>query len=245
MFNNVFLIVIFAMQHEKPELMDLGLQSMHAMTVILRDFPQLATDFYKFMYSQILRETLAVMIDYRHVSGFKMQAMILHELLTAVDDDKIINPLSKLHTDQNQPHTSNSNKEFVCEYLSTNLLSQFRNMNKVQVEAFVIKLFNSINEWKTFKDTLRDLLISMKSYASQNDEFYAEEMQVSILVFFLTFLQAALEKQKHIELENKKAIPGMIAPGSAEFQLAQQQPANGFGFGQTHQTMIGFGRGHP
>lgn len=48
-------------------------------------------------------------------------------------------------------------------------------MNRVQIEAFVIKLFNSIDDWKTFKDTLRDLLISMKSFASQNDEFYAEE----------------------------------------------------------------------
>ena len=54
-------------------------------------------------------------------------------------------------------------------------------MNRVQIEAFVIKLFNSLQDWKTFKDTLRDLLISMKSYASQNDEFYAEEKQVSTI----------------------------------------------------------------
>jgi len=53
-------------------------------------------------------------------------------------------------------------------------------MNRVQIEAFVIKLFNSIDDWKTFKDTLRDLLISMKSFASQNDEFYAEEKSVSV-----------------------------------------------------------------
>lgn len=33
------LIVIFAMQHEKPELMDLGLQSMHAMTIVLKEQP--------------------------------------------------------------------------------------------------------------------------------------------------------------------------------------------------------------
>ena len=44
------------------------------------------------MYAQILRETLAVMIDYRHVSGFKMQAMIIQELLSAVDNEKVINP---------------------------------------------------------------------------------------------------------------------------------------------------------
>jgi len=48
-------------------------------------------------------------------------------------------------------------------------------MNRVQIEAFVIKLFNSLNNWAGFKDTLRDLLISMKSFASQNNEFYEEE----------------------------------------------------------------------
>ena len=83
-FHNVMLIVMFAMQHEKPELMDLGLQSMHAMTVLLREQPRLATEFYQVLFTQILRETLAVMIDYKHVSGFKMQAMILQELLSAV-----------------------------------------------------------------------------------------------------------------------------------------------------------------
>ena len=76
-FQNVILSVIFAMQHEKPELMDLGLQSMHALTVLLKDHPQVATEFYKNLYVQILKETLMVMTDYRHVSGFKMQAMIL------------------------------------------------------------------------------------------------------------------------------------------------------------------------
>ena len=50
-FNNMILIVIFAMQHFKPELMDLGLQSMQALLVILKEQPQLATDFYKVMYT--------------------------------------------------------------------------------------------------------------------------------------------------------------------------------------------------
>ena len=52
-------------------------------------------------------------------------------------------------------------------------------MNRVQIEAFVLKLFNALNDWTNFKDTLRDLLISMKSFASQSDEFYEEEKQVS------------------------------------------------------------------
>ena len=41
------------------------------------------------------------MIDYRHVSGFKMHAMILQELLGAVDNDsQVIDPQVNLHTEQ-------------------------------------------------------------------------------------------------------------------------------------------------
>ena len=77
------------------------------------------------------------------------------------------------------PHTAASNQDFVCEYLATTLVSQFQNLNRVQVETFVIKLFNSLQDWKEFKDTLRDLLISMKSHAAQDDAFYKEEKDVS------------------------------------------------------------------
>lgn len=64
--------------------------------------------------------------------------------------------------------------------MASTLSSQFANMNRVQIEAFVIKLFNSLSDWAGFKDTLRDLLISMKSFASQSDQFYEDEKQVSI-----------------------------------------------------------------
>lgn len=45
----------------------------------------------------------------------------------------------------------------------------FSNLNTVQVESFVIRLFNTVNDWKSFKDTLRDLLVSMKKFASLDD----------------------------------------------------------------------------
>ena len=116
------------------------------------------------------------MLDYQHVSGFKMQAMLMQELLGAVEPSaQVIDPQVKINNDQGQPHTQASNKDYVCHFLAESLLGQFGNLNRVQVEAFVIKLFNTLHDWAGFKDTLRDLLISMKSYASQNDEFYAEE----------------------------------------------------------------------
>jgi len=60
------------------------------------------------------------------------------------------------------------------------LTTQFANLNRVQVEGFIIKLFNSLQDWRVFKDTLRDLLISMKSYAAQSDDFYNDEKNSAI-----------------------------------------------------------------
>ena len=52
------------------------------------------------MFLQVLRETLAVMIDYRHMSGFKMQAMIVQELLSAIDSgSSFLDPTMKLHNE--------------------------------------------------------------------------------------------------------------------------------------------------
>jgi len=34
-FQNLILVVIFAMQHEKPELMEIGLESMYSLTSML------------------------------------------------------------------------------------------------------------------------------------------------------------------------------------------------------------------
>lgn len=65
-------------------------------------------------------------------------------------------------------------KEIICQ--------MFSNLNSVQVEGFVIRLFNTLSDWTEFKVTLRDLLVSMKKFASANDEFYKEEREVSMVL---------------------------------------------------------------
>ena len=84
------------------------------------------------MYTQILHETLAVMIDYKHMGGFKMQTMVMQELLSAVGpNNNVIDSQVKLNDGQGNPHTSPTNRDFVCEYLTSTLLSQFTNLNRV------------------------------------------------------------------------------------------------------------------
>lgn len=52
------------MSHVKPELMEIGNESMQALCVLIGNEPFYATMFYKSFYSQILRDTLSVMTDY-------------------------------------------------------------------------------------------------------------------------------------------------------------------------------------
>jgi len=93
---------------------------------------------------------------------------------------------------------------FVQKLISEQLIVMFPNLNHIQVEGFVLKMFNNVNEWPQFKSTVRDLLISMKQFASTNDELYQEEKE------------AALKQSKQIEMARRSAIPGLIAPSQQQ-----------------------------
>ena len=77
------------------------------------------------------------------------------------------------------------------------IMGMFPNLNSSQVETYAIGLFNSVDDWKNFKGTIRDLMISMRSFSNQQDAFYEHERQQE------------LEKAKTREQEKKMAIPGM------------------------------------
>jgi exportin-1 len=45
-FNTILLTIMFAMKHEKPELMEIGLETIHALNVLVVTEPQIASIFY-------------------------------------------------------------------------------------------------------------------------------------------------------------------------------------------------------
>lgn len=101
-------------------------------------------------------------------------------LLQAVDRPDLIDPQLRLLDQNKQPHQCESNKVYIQQYLAGSVLEKFPNLNKVQVEAFVLKLFNTCYEWQEFKGTVRDLLVSMKQLAAVSDEFYVEEKKEAL-----------------------------------------------------------------
>lgn len=178
-FTLVVDLVLFAMSHEKPDLMELGNESMFALCCTLAEQPAVATIFYKHFFTRCIRETLAVLTDYRHMAGFKMQGQIVMLMLQAVDSDQIIDPSQRLADANGLEHTNASNKEFAMFQLKELICQMFPNLNTVQVESFIIRLFNTVNDWPNFKVALRDLLVSMKKFSSSDDDFYREEKEVS------------------------------------------------------------------
>jgi len=77
----------------------------------------------------------------------------------------------------------------------------FPNMNQVLVETYVMQLFNNVEEWKQFKSSVRDLMVSMRSFSSQDNQFYEHERKKE------------QEKAAKKEQERKMMIPGMKQPG--------------------------------
>ena len=58
-------------------------------------------------------------------------------------------------------------------------MQTYSNMNAVYVETLIIKMYHSLEEWKEFKSVVRDLMISTRSFGSQENTFYEHERKVS------------------------------------------------------------------
>ena len=76
-FQTIILTVIFAMKHEKPEVMEIGLNSVFDLNDKVSAVEYACTLFYSNFYTPIIKETLGVLSDCRHLSGFKLQCKIL------------------------------------------------------------------------------------------------------------------------------------------------------------------------
>lgn len=106
----------------------------------------------------LLQEVLYVMTDRLHKSGIKMHATLLRHMLHLVETGTVVVPL--FNPAEQAPGTTN--QAFLREYIGTLLLTQFTNLTKAQVIAFVTGLFDLSVDVNTFKQLLRDFLVQLK-----------------------------------------------------------------------------------
>jgi len=76
-------------------------------------------------------------------------------------------------------HNFPSNKDFVMSFIADKMIASFPNLNKSQVETFVIQLFSNCDDWKQFKSTMRDMMISMRSFSDQENSFYEHQKKLA------------------------------------------------------------------
>jgi exportin-1 len=126
--------IIWAIKHYQIELSDIGLETMNELLskVVLNN--EIANVFFQNFYMLIMQDTFYVLTDSLHKSGFYKQALIIMKLVAIVENEMFVGTLSENYS---------SNKEFVIEYLSDTLVKLFPNTNKVQIQTFVLNMFNN------------------------------------------------------------------------------------------------------
>jgi exportin-1 len=126
--------IIWAIKHYQIELSDIGLETMNELLSKVVLNKEIANVFFQNFYMLIMQDTFYVLTDSLHKSGFYKQALIIMKLVAIVENEMFVGTLSENYS---------SNKEFVIEYLSETLVKLFPNTNKVQIQTFVLNMFNN------------------------------------------------------------------------------------------------------
>ncbi len=146
-FETMIWSIVWALKHTHPTLMELGLETMLSLISSVAEEQQVCTNFFVEYYTIILKDLLFIISDYQHVSGFKLQTAVLMKLLQVIEVNSVLAPLK----DQGVPHQLASNKEYVVQSLIAIINQMFPNLSSVQIETFVLNLFNNCFNNAVFK----------------------------------------------------------------------------------------------
>jgi exportin-1 len=165
---------MWASKHDNREVENTGLSMCLELINNMADTDtQTASIFFRQFYIPILQDVLFVLTDSDHKAGFKTQSMLLARMFQLVQSGKITEPIYT--PDQAAPGTSN--KQFVEQYTANLLQQAFQNLKEIQIQHFVEGCFTLNDDPTRFKTHLRDFLISLKEFAGDNAELYAEERE--------------------------------------------------------------------
>jgi exportin-1 len=195
--KNVVDAVAFAIKHTERNIAEMGLDILFELLQNVGRHEHIAQEFYQQFLLQLIQEILYVMTDRLHKSGIKMHSMLLREMLHLVEMGKVTVPLF----DPSQYAPGTTNQGFMKEFIGSLILTQFPNLTKPQVVQFITGLFDLNMDVATFKQHLRDFLVSLREFNSEdNQQLFAEETEQQ--------RQAAAAQ----EMARRQAVPGMMNP---------------------------------
>lgn len=181
--------LVWAFKHEHPSVAEQGLQVTYEFLLkLINDKREVLSDFCNLFYFSLMKETLLVLTDTLHRSGFKYQTLIFMHLVRIVEFGVVQNPANGL------------TRENVMQSLIDLLSRSFQTVNQKQVEAFVVDLFNYCRDPKPtrFQQHMRDFLISLKEFAGDNDPLFEAERE------------EALARARELDRQRRMQVPGMI-----------------------------------
>ncbi|KAF8520214.1 CRM1 C terminal-domain-containing protein [Hysterangium stoloniferum] len=196
--------VVWAIKHTMRDIADIGLYiCLEVINNFAESDPAIANVFYQQYTLSLLQDILFVLSDSDHKSGFKLQSTVLARLIQLVEDGLVQQPLFDPATMSNPAMT---NSLFMREYCVNLLKTAFPHLQHAQVERFVQALVDQHKDFARFKSTLRDFLITLKEFASEDD--HAE--------LFLDEKETEAQQRAQTEREIAMRIPGMLKPSLLE-----------------------------
>ncbi|PGH13802.1 hypothetical protein AJ80_06190 [Polytolypa hystricis UAMH7299] len=192
---------MWASKHDNREVETTGLtMCLELMNNMAETDAQTSSIFFRQFYIAILQDVFFVLTDSDHKAGFKSQAMLLSRMFYFVQVGKIQEPIYS----PEQAPAGTSNKDFLQEYVANLLQSAFKNLQEVQIKQFVVGLFATNDDFTKFKTHLRDFLISLKEFAGDNAELYADERE------------QALREAKAAERDRAMKVGGLLKPAEMD-----------------------------
>ena len=201
-FKMVLDCTFWAIRHTERTVSETGLRILEEMLRQISQRPEVADPFYTMYYTAILREIFAVLTDTFHKAEFKLHAAILRHLFDIVLTGRVRVPLwDSSFAAQAPPGFTNAT--WLAQYINMLFASSFPSFTPAQIAVFVNRFLEPNQPLPTFKQHLRDFLVSIKEFSNggqDNNNLYTEEAEA-----------ARAQQQAQLD-EQRKLVPGLLKP---------------------------------
>ncbi|KAM9859239.1 exportin-1-like [Aulostomus maculatus] len=194
-FSIVLYSVIWAFKHTMRNVANTGLQTLYTILQNVSASEAVSNRFYQTYFIDILQHILSVVTDLSHTARLTMHATILAHMLEEVEKAIPVN---------NQVH--------VLEYIGNLLKTVFPHLQDYQLKVFVVGLFSLNKNIPAFREHLRDFLVQIKEFTSEDtSHLFLEEREMA--------LRQAQENKRNLHM----SVPGMLGPHELQEELNEAE----------------------